>query len=283
MYNRTAAKCAPLAAKGATVVDSPAEVAAASDIVFSIVGFPSDVRAVILGDDGALSSLRKGGVIIDMTTSQPSLAEEIAAAAADKGVAAVDAPVSGGDVGAKTAALSIMTGGEDAVFAHVRPLLDIMGKNVVHAGGPGTGQHTKMVNQVLIASGMIGVVEGLLYAHKAKLDLTTTLKAVGGGAAGSWSINNLGPRIVARNFDPGFYVEHFIKDLGVALEESKRMGLSLPGLALAHQLYLAVQAQGHGRLGTHSLALALEKLNGIDGTIGGEAGAAAGAGVAAGK
>jgi 3-hydroxyisobutyrate dehydrogenase len=176
----------------------------------------------------------------------------------------VDAPVSGGDIGAREARLSIMLGGEKSVVEALNPLWNAMGKTIVHQGGPGAGQHTKMVNQILIASGMIGVCEALLYGYKAGLDLPTVLQSVGSGAAGSWSLSNLGPRIMNNNFDPGFFVEHFIKDMGIALEESRRMGLCLPGLALANQLYLAVQAQGMGRNGTHALHLALAKLAGVD-------------------
>jgi 3-hydroxyisobutyrate dehydrogenase len=198
-----------------------------------------------------------------MTTSEPSLAREINEAAKAKGVGSVDAPVSGGDVGAKEARLSIMVGGEKEAVDAVQPLFECMGKTIVHQGPAGAGQHTKMVNQVLIATNMIGVCEALLYGYKAGLDLNTVMQSVGGGAAASWSLNNLGPRIINRNFEPGFFVEHFIKDMGIALDEAKRMGLCLPGLALAHQLYLAVQAQGYGRKGTHALMLALEKIANI--------------------
>jgi 3-hydroxyisobutyrate dehydrogenase len=198
-----------------------------------------------------------------MTTSEPSLALEIFEAAKAKGVASVDAPVSGGDVGARNAALSIMVGGDAQAVEAIRPLLECMGKTIVHQGPAGAGQHTKMVNQVLIATNMIGVCEALLYGYKAGLDLKTVLQSVGGGAAASWSLNTLGPRIIDRNFEPGFFVEHFIKDMGIALDEAKRMGLALPGLALANQLYLAVQAQGWGRKGTHALMLALEQLSNV--------------------
>jgi len=178
-------------------------------------------------------------------------------------VASVDAPVSGGDVGAKNAALSIMVGGDADAVSAVQPLLECMGKTIVHQGPAGAGQHTKMVNQVLIASNMIGVCEALLYGYKAGLDLKTVLQSVGGGAAASWSLNNLGPRIIDRNFEPGFFVEHFIKDMRIALDESERMNLSLPGLALAKQLYEAVRAQGWARKGTHALMLALEHLSNV--------------------
>jgi 3-hydroxyisobutyrate dehydrogenase len=262
--SRTKAKAESLLAKNAKWADSPKAVAEQSDVVFSIVGFPSDVREVMLGQHGALAGCKSGAVLVDMTTSDPSLAAEIAKAAGVKGVHAVDAPVSGGDVGAREARLSIMIGGDKEVVESLRPCWEAMGKTIVYQGPPGAGQHTKMVNQILIATGMIGVCEALLYGYKAGLDLETVMQSVSSGAAGSWSLSNYGPRMMANNFDPGFFVEHFIKDMGIALEESKRMGLSMPGLALAHQLYIALKAQGHGRDGTHSLMLALASLSNID-------------------
>lgn len=264
VYTRTEEKAQSLLEQGATWADSPKAVAEASDVVFAIVGFPSDVREVFLGDNGALAGAKEGDIFVDMTTSEPSLAVEIASAAAEKGVHSIDAPVSGGDVGAKEARLSIMVGGDEAVVEALAPCFEAMGKTIVHQGGPGAGQHTKMVNQILIATNMIGVCEALLYGYKAGLDLNTVMESVGSGAAGSWSLSNLGTRIIANNFDPGFFVEHFIKDMGIALDEAKRLDLSLPGLALAHQLYLAVKAQGNGRLGTHALHLALADLAGVD-------------------
>ncbi len=264
VFNRSPSKTDSLVAKGASLAASPREVAQQSDVVFTIVGFPSDVRSVILGDDGVLAGCRAGMTIVDMTTSQPSLAKEIAAAAAANSVASVDAPVSGGDTGARHAALSIMIGGDAEAVARIDPLLRLMGKTIVHQGGPGCGQHTKMVNQTLIASGMIAVCEGLLYASKVGLDLPTVLQSVSSGAAGSWSLANLAPRMIDGDFDPGFFVEHFIKDMRIALEESAAMNLSLPGLALAHQLYQAVVAQGHARDGTQALLLALADLNRVD-------------------
>jgi 3-hydroxyisobutyrate dehydrogenase len=263
VYNRGKTKAQPLLDAGAAWADSPHALAERSDVIFAIVGFPKDVREVFLGVQGALAGSRPGSVLVDMTTSEPSLAREIYEAAKAKGVASVDAPVSGGDVGARNAALSIMVGGDGEAVEAVRPLLECMGKTIVHQGPAGAGQHTKMVNQVLIASNMVGVCEALLYGYKAGLDLKTVLQSVGGGAAASWSLNNLGPRIMDRNFEPGFFVEHFIKDMGIALDEAKRLGLALPGLALANQLYLAVQAQGWGRKGTQALMLALEQLSNI--------------------
>jgi 3-hydroxyisobutyrate dehydrogenase len=263
-YSRTKSKAEPLLAQGAKWADTPRAVAAASDVIFSIVGFPSDVREVLLGSDGALAGSKPGNVLVDMTTSEPALAVEIAQAAKAKGVFSVDAPVSGGDVGAKNATLSIMVGGDKEVVEALTPCFNAMGKTIVYQGGAGAGQHTKMVNQILIATNMIGVCEALLYGYKAGLDLPTVMQSVGSGAAGSWSLANLGPRIMNDNFDPGFFVEHFIKDMGIALAEARRMGLALPGLALAHQLYVAVKAQGYGRNGTHALELALAQLSGIN-------------------
>ncbi|TWU67221.1 NAD(P)-dependent oxidoreductase [Crateriforma conspicua] len=265
VFNRTRSKAQTLIERGATWADSPRAVAEAADVIFTIVGFPHDVRSVILDDeDGVLAGCESGNIIVDMTTSQPSLAVEIAEAAAKKDVLALDAPVSGGDKGAKEGTLSIMIGGDAGAVAALQPCWDAMGKTVVHQGDSGSGQHTKMVNQILISTGMIGVCEALIYGHRAGLDLPTVLKSVGSGAAGSWSLSNLGPRIIDNNFDPGFFVEHFIKDMGIALAESRRMGLSMPGLALAQQLYQAVAAQGHAKDGTHALALALSSLNGFD-------------------
>jgi 3-hydroxyisobutyrate dehydrogenase len=264
VHNRTREKAQPLVDLGAAWADSPKAVAQASDVVFTIVGYPADVRSVILGPDGVLAGCTSGNTIVDMTTSEPSLAVEIAEAAARLGVHAVDAPVSGGDVGAREARLSIMIGGDADAVAALAPCWRAMGKTIVRQGGPGAGQHAKMVNQILIASGMVGVCEALLYGYKAGLDLGTVLESVASGAAGSWSLANLGPRIIANRFEPGFFVEHFIKDMGIALAESKRMGLSMPGLALAHQLYLSVAASGHARDGTHALELALASMSGID-------------------
>jgi 3-hydroxyisobutyrate dehydrogenase len=264
VYNRTRDRAEPLLARGAAWAETPAAVARAADVVFTMVGYPADVRAVLLGADGVLAGAAPDAIAVDMTTSEPSLAVEIAARAEERGVHSVDAPVSGGDVGAREARLSIMVGGDRAVVDALAPLFQVMGKTIVHQGGPGAGQHTKMVNQVLIATNMIGVCEALLYGYRAGLDLPTVLTSVGSGAAGSWSLANLGPRIIANRFEPGFFVEHFIKDMGIALVEAQRMGLALPGLALAQQLYLALAAQGHARDGTHALELALARLSGID-------------------
>ena len=264
VHNRTRERARPLLERGATWADTPGAVAASSDVVCSIVGYPGDVREVLLGDDGALGGAAAGSVLVDLTTSEPSLAVEIAEAAAAKGVASVDAPVSGGDVGARNATLSIMVGGDEEAVEHVRPLFETFGKTIVRQGGPGAGQHTKMVNQTLIAGAMIGVCEALLYAYRAGLDLETVLSSVEPGAAGSWSLTNYAPRMLRGDFEPGFVVEHFVKDMGIALAEARRMNLSLPGLALVQQLYVALMAQGQGRKGTQSLILALASLSNVD-------------------
>ena len=261
--NRSKDKAQPLIDAGATFAATPKAVAEQSDVVFAIVGFPKDVREVFLGDDGALAGAKKGSILVDMTTSEPSLAKEIFEAAKATGVHSLDAPVSGGDVGAKNAALSIMIGGEKGVVDAVTPIFEAMGKTIVHQGPAGAGQHTKMVNQILISSNMIALCEGLLYGYKAGLDLETVFKSVSVGAAGSKALDVLGPRMMARNFEPGFYVEHFIKDMGIALAEAEKMNLCLPGLGLAKQLYEGVRANGYGRKGTQALLLALEKISGI--------------------
>ena len=261
VYNRSPDKAKPLVEMGAVLKQSPAEVAADSDIVFTIVGFPKDVREVILGQRGVLSAMPPGGVVVDMTTSEPDLARQMAEEGLQRQVTVLDAPVSGGDVGAREARLSIMVGGDPETFKRVEPLFRVMGKTVALMGPAGSGQHCKMANQILIAGTMIGVVESLLHAHRAGLDRDAVIAVIGQGAAGSWSINNLGPRIVAGNFEPGFMVDHFIKDLGIALDEATRMKLELPGLSLARRLYRKVKALGHGRKGTHALMLALEALN----------------------
>ena len=262
VYTRTKSKAETLLANGAVWVDTPRGVSDAAEVVFTIVGYPTDVEEVYLGAEGILSASNLPKIVVDMTTSSPALARRIAEAAGEVGVQAIDAPVSGGDIGAQNATLSIMVGGDAEAIAAVQPMFELMGKKITHLGGPGAGQHTKMVNQTLIASMMIGVCEGLLYAQKAGLDPLKVIEAVGSGAAGSWSINNLGPRMIARDFEPGFYVEHFIKDMRIALDEARGMQLALPGLALAEQLYNAVQAQGFGRKGTQALLLVLEQMAG---------------------
>jgi 3-hydroxyisobutyrate dehydrogenase len=239
-------------------------VAAECDVVFSIVGYPADVREVVLGAEGSLAGCREGAILVDMTTSEPTLAVEIARAAAARGVFSIDAPVSGGDVGAREARLSIMVGGDARAVAALGPCWQALGKTVVHHGGPGAGQHAKMVNQALVASGMVGLCEAFLYAVKAGLDLDKVMQSVSGGAASSWSLLNYGPRMLQGNFAPGFFIEHFLKDLGILMAESRRMELMMPGTALAEQLYRGAEAQGHGRDGTHALLLALAEMSGME-------------------
>jgi 3-hydroxyisobutyrate dehydrogenase len=222
------------------------------------------VNSVYLGDGGLVAHARAGQIFVDMSTSPPALAQQIAQAMRARAAVALDAPVSGGDVGAREARLSIMVGGDEEAFRALEPLWSAMGKTWVRQGDAGAGQHTKMVNQILIASGMVGVCEALLYGHKAGLDAERVLQSVASGAAGSWSLSNYGPRILANNFEPGFFVEHFIKDMAIALDEARRMQLSLPGLALAQQLYQSVQAIGLGKKGTHALQLALARMSGVE-------------------
>ncbi|HYM88550.1 MAG TPA: NAD(P)-dependent oxidoreductase [Nitrospiraceae bacterium] len=260
VHSRTPSKAQPLLDRGAQWAESPRAVAAESDVLFTMVGFPQDVRTVYFGETGILAGAQLGSVLVDMTTTDPALSREIAERATAEGLSAIDAPVSGGDVGARNATLSIMVGGDRKAVQAVMPLFELLGKKIVHQGGPGSGQHAKLCNQILIAGTMVGVCESLLYGYKAGLDLNRMLDSIRGGAAACWTLDNLAPRILQRNFDPGFLVEHFIKDMGLALEESKRMGLVLPGLTLVHQLYQTVQTLGHGRSGTHALMLALEAL-----------------------
>ncbi len=270
LFSRTRAKAEPLLARGAAWADSARAVAGRADVVFTMVGFPSDVREVYFGESGILKSAGKGSVLVDMTTTEPSLAKEIHRAAGALGIAAVDAPVSGGDIGAREARLSIMVGGDKEAVDRVMPLFGILGKTIVHQGGPGAGQHAKMCNQIVIAGTMVGVCESLIYGHKAGLDLPTMLSSISGGAAACWSLSNLAPRALRRDFAPGFFVEHFVKDMGIALDEAQRMNLALPGLALVHQLYVALKAQGGARNGTQALLLALERMNNT--TVEGHAG-----------
>lgn len=261
VFTRTKASAEGVLEAGAVWCDRPGDVAEGSDFVFTIVGYPSDVRAVYLDEGGLVDRAAPGTVLVDMTTSEPALAVEIHAAAAARGVHALDAPVSGGDLGARNAALAIMVGGGQEPFDRTMPLFEKMGKNIRLMGGPGAGQHTKMSNQILIAGTMIGVVESLLYAVRAGLDVDAVIDVIGSGAAGSWSINNLGRRIAKDDFDPGFYIKHFVKDMGIALAEAKRMRISLPGLALVEQLYVAAMAQGLENMGTQALYTALKNIN----------------------
>ena len=263
VFNRTKSKTDNLVAKGAQWCDTPRQAAQNSAIIFSIVGFPADVERVLLGKDGVLAGAASDAVIVDMTTSSPELAIKIHGAAKEKSVFALDAPVSGGDIGARDATLAIMVGGERPIFDRVRPLFDTMGKNIAYMGASGAGQHTKMCNQILIAGTMIGTVESLLYARKAGMNLDEVIDVIGQGAANSWCINNLGRRIAKNDYDPGFFIKHFVKDMGIALDEAQRMNLSLPGLALVHQFYTAAKALGHEDLGTQGLYRVLAQINDV--------------------
>ncbi|MBU4525777.1 MAG: NAD(P)-dependent oxidoreductase [Desulfomicrobium sp.] len=263
VYTRTKASAESIIAAGAQWCDTPGEVARDSEFVFTIVGFPADVRSVYLDEGGLVDSAAPGTVLVDMTTSEPALAVEIHRAATARGLAALDAPVSGGDLGAKNAALAIMVGGEQEPFDRAVPLFEKMGKNIRLMGGPGAGQHTKMSNQILIAGTMVGVVESLLYAVKSGLDVDAVIDVIGSGAAGSWSINNLGRKIAKDDYDPGFFIKHFVKDMGIALAEARKMGIALPGLALVEQLYVAAMAQGLENMGTQGLFVAMKHINGM--------------------
>jgi 3-hydroxyisobutyrate dehydrogenase len=252
VYNRTKSKADGLVSRGATWFDTPGELAAHSDLVISIVGFPRDVEEVYFGTQGIIAHA-KNAILVDMTTSSPSLARDIAQEAAKKGLGALDAPVSGGDVGARDAKLTIMVGGSQEVFDQALPVLRLMGTSIILQGGVGMGQHTKMCNQIVIASNIMGVAEGLAYAKKVGLDPSTVLQSIGGGAASGFQLNVLGTRMIAGDYAPGFYIEHFIKDLTIALAEAKKLDLDLPGLSQAKKLYDQMVAKGLGRDGTQGL------------------------------
>lgn len=284
IYSRTRDKARPLLDAGAHWADSPAEVAQKSALVFSMVGYPADVEEVALGTRGVLAGFAQAEaqakpttsisrdnfpgdqprIYVDMTTSEPTLATRIAAVAAKQGVATLDAPVSGGDIGAREGTLAIMVGGEEQTYATVLPYFEILGKTIQLMGGAGAGQHTKMVNQILVASGMVATVEALLYAVSAGLDMDATIDVVGSGAAASWAVNNLGRRIAKGDMEPGFMIRHFMKDMGIALGEAERMRLSLPGLALARQFYTAAMAEGLADRGTQALYAVYQRLNARD-------------------
>jgi len=258
VHTRTPSKAADVLQAGASWAPTIADAVADADFVVSIVGFPSDVREVYLAPDGVLAHARPGAVAIDMTTSEPALAQEIAAAAGARGIEALDAPVSGGDVGARDGTLSIMVGGSADAFAAALPLLESMGRTIVLQGPAGSGQHTKMCNQIVIASNMMGVMEALAYARHAGLDPRTVLESIGAGAAGSWSLSNLYPRVVDGDYGPGFFVEHFLKDIHIALAEADAMGLELNGLELAEEMYSQVVELGGARQGTQALYRAID-------------------------
>jgi len=263
VYNRTKEKTNTLIKNGAKWCDTPIEVCQHSQVIFSILGFPDDVKALYLKDGGILEFVLPGSILVDMTTSEPSLAKKIYTIALEKSATTLDAPVSGGDIGAKEGRLAFMVGGDHETFKKILPLFKLMGENIALMGPAGSGQHTKMANQILIANTMIGTVESLLYAYKAGIDQEKIIDIIGKGAAASWSINNLGRRIVKKDFAPGFFVKHFVKDMGIALHEAKMMNLSLPGLALTHQFYISAIAIGYENLGTQALYKVFERMNNL--------------------
>jgi 3-hydroxyisobutyrate dehydrogenase len=253
IHTRTRARAEPLLAAGAQWAESPLAVAERAEIVCSMVGYPEDVEVTHLGPQGTQSAAKAPALLIDFTTSSPALAQRIAERGAALGTQAIDAPVSGGDIGARNATLSIMCGGTDAAFQAARPVLDLLGKTVVLQGPAGAGQHTKMVNQLLIAGTMLGMAEALSYAKKAGLNPETVLQSVGGGAAASWSLTNLAPRILKSDFAPGFFIEHFLKDLRIALDEARALGLDLPCATAAERTYRALAEAGYARAGTQAI------------------------------
>ncbi|MBC1348652.1 NAD(P)-dependent oxidoreductase [Listeria welshimeri] len=253
IYTRTKSKAEELLTKGAKWIDTPQALAKKVDVLISMVGYLKDVEELYLGQNGFLENLSAGAVAIDMTTSSPVLAKKIAEAFREKGIGALDAPVSGGDIGAKNGTLAIMVGGAEDVFLQVKPIFEILGSSVILQGDAGAGQHTKMVNQIAIASNMIGVTEAIIYAEAAGLNPARVLESISGGAAGSWSLSNLIPRVLQDDFSPGFFIKHFIKDMGIALSEAKQMGLELPGLSLAEKMYQTLADQGLSEEGTQAL------------------------------
>jgi len=261
--NRTREKARSLEDAGAEWCGTPAELAAVSDIIFTIIGYPEDVEQVYFGTDGIFSKIRPGTILVDMTTTLPSLAGRIFKEAVKSEATSVDAPVSGGELGAVNGTLSIMVGGDEAIVRNIMPLFETFGKNIVYQGPAGSGQHTKMCNQITIAGTMIGVCEALVYGYKAGLDPDTVLKSISKGAAGCWSLDVLAPKIVQGDFNPGFMIDHLVKDLGIALREAEAMKLSLPGLALVKQLYTSLQAKDLGKLGTQALFLVLKDLSNL--------------------
>lgn len=259
IHSRTKSRADALIARGALWASTPAEVAAQCEVLFSMVSMPSDVESVHLGPNGTLSAQTLPSVIVDMTSSRPSLARQIYDAGAERGVASLDAPVTGGDIGARNATLSILVGGDPAAFDRVRSLLNLMGKTVILQGAAGSGQQAKVVNQILIAATMMGVCEALSYAKSSGLDPQRVLESVSAGAAGSWSLANLAPRILRGDFEPGFFIDHFLKDLAIAIEECRSAGIETPALALAHSLYRKASAASLGQRGTQALYLLYEQ------------------------
>ena len=253
VYNRTKSKAIPLTEEGAIWNNTPAEIAANSDVILTIVGYPIDVEKVYLGEDGIFEGLSEGKIIIDMTTSTPALAEELAKKAEEIGTVALDAPVSGGDLGAKNGTLTVMVGGDQTAYEKVLPIFETFSNEVRLFGPAGSGQHTKMANQIMVAGTMTGMIEMLAYAKKAGLELEEVVKTVNGGAARNWSLENYGPRIIKEDYSPGFFVKHFVKDLKIALDEAEKMDLNLPATTQAYELYKNLENVGYGDEGTQSL------------------------------
>ncbi|WAA11124.1 NAD(P)-dependent oxidoreductase [Fervidibacillus albus] len=253
VYTRTKEKATDLLEKGAIWANSPKEIAESTTIVFTIVGFPSDVEEIYLGEDGLIPNGKTGSIFIDMTTSSPSLAKRLYEEGREKGISVLDAPVSGGDIGAKQARLAIMVGGDENIFEHILPFFQLIGKTISYMGNAGSGQHTKMANQIAIASNMIGVCEALVYAKKAGLDQEKVVAAISTGAASSFSLSNLAPRILKEDYSPGFFIKHLIKDMTIALQEAEKMGMEAPGLALAKKMYEQLAQEGEENSGTQAL------------------------------
>ncbi len=252
-YTRTKEKALDLLDDGVVWIESLEAITEQADIIITMVGYPSDVEQIYLGEKGIVHTARPGSFLIDMTTSTPTLAKKIYNESKKKGIYSVDAPVSGGDIGAREGKLSIMVGGDQEVCEALQPIFQVLGSNIVYQGNAGAGQHTKMCNQIAIASNMLGVCEAVVYAEKAGLDPTTVLKSISSGAAGSWSLSNLAPRIIGGDFSPGFYIKHFIKDMTIALNEAEQMGMLTPGLSLAKSLYERLADQGEENSGTQAL------------------------------
>lgn len=253
IYTRTKSKAADLIAAGAKWAETPAQASIEQDIIFTMVGYPKDVEEVYIGENGIFSAAKQGTIVIDMTTSEPTLAKKLYHEASERGLHNLDAPVSGGDIGAKNGTLSLMVGGDRDVFEKMQPIFELFGQNIIYQGVAGSGQHTKMCNQIAIASGMIGVCESMAYGLKAGLTMDEVLRSITAGAAGSWSLSNLAPRMLKGNLEPGFYIKHIIKDMKIALDEAERMNLQLPGLSLAKSMYDQLLEEGYGDNGTQAL------------------------------
>lgn len=253
VYTRTRSKAEALVALGANWAETPAQASKEQDIIFTMVGYPNDVEEVYCGPDGIFSTAQKGSIVVDMTTSEPTLAKKLYEQAKKVNVHSLDAPVSGGDIGAQNGTLSLMVGGDKEVFEEMKSIFETFGQNIVYQGAAGSGQHTKMCNQIAIASGMIGVCESIAYGLNAGLNLEDVLRSITAGAAGSWSLSNLAPRMLKEDLAPGFYIKHIIKDMKIALDEAERMNLQLPGLSLAKSMYDKLLEEGYGDNGTQAL------------------------------